>query len=145
MCLLLESNLFFRQYQLFLEVNEGSVLTEIKTKMIPYYELKKLIQTTPKNTLSYLGYITEIWRRMMLGISPMIFVFLGIGYGSIKTRAIKMSAALISFFVVLIYWLTFTAAIVAICDYHLNPIFGMMLPNLVLIAFAVPGFKSSLW
>ncbi|MBI4924531.1 MAG: LptF/LptG family permease, partial [Bdellovibrio sp.] len=81
----------FHEYQLFLEVKEGGGTAEIKTKMIPYQELLQIIRTTPKDAYIHLEYVAEMWRRIALGIAPLIFVFLGIGFGTIKTRAVKTS------------------------------------------------------
>ena len=44
------------------------------------------------------------WRRYAVAISPLIFVFLGMGYGTVRTRAVRAGAALIALLVILIYW-----------------------------------------
>ncbi len=135
----------FNEYQLYLEVNEGSGFATRKTKMIPYTELKHLVHNTPKDTRVYREYLTELWRRYMVGVTPFFFVFLGIGYGTIRTRAVKTGAVLISLGVVLVYWLTLTVGTMAASDYSFNPIVAMLIPNFILLAFGIPGFKAALW
>jgi lipopolysaccharide export LptBFGC system permease protein LptF len=75
----------------------------------------------------------------------LIFVFFGIGFGTVRTRAVRMSAALVGLIVVLIYWGLQGAMIGLGYSGALHPAAAMMIPNLVILALAVPAFRSAMW
>lgn len=138
------SKIDFRDYKLFLKVDEGGDTSVVKPRMIPSDELILQIERekVPRRKLELTG---EYWRRFAVAITPIIFVFLGIGFGTVRTRAVRAGAALIALVVIAIYWGIQAWAAVGIQEGHLLPALGMQLPNLVMLIAAIKGFRSALW
>lgn len=135
----------FNDYSLFLKVDEGVDTSTTKPRMIPYAELRRAIRDTQVGTQHNLEYRTELWRRWAVAISPLIFVFLGIGFGTFRTRAVRAGAALVALIVLLIYWGVQGASTVAAHKGLIPPVIAMQIPNLVMAALATYGFKTATW
>ncbi len=139
------SRIDFGEYRLFLKIDEGTGETVIKPRMYPYRVLQEHIEKTPPDTQPYREYVAELWRRYAVALSPMIFVFLGIGYGTVRTRAIRSAAALIAFTVILVYWGIQAAGTVAAQKGYLPPVLAMQLPNLLVLGVAIRAYRSAAW
>ncbi len=135
----------FGEYRLFLKVEEGVDTGTVKPRMIPYRDLMKSINELTPGSLYHREFRAELWRRFSVALSPLIFVFLGIGYGTVRTRAVKVGAALVAFVIILLYWAIQAAGTVLASDGRLNPVFAMLLPNFILILIAIRGFISAFW
>jgi lipopolysaccharide export system permease protein len=135
----------FGEYRLFLKVDEGADSTVTKPQMIPYGDLVNKIRTS--TTESYQGreYRGEYWRRVAIAISPILFVFLGIGFGTVRTRAVRAGAILVATVTLILYWTIQTVGTIAVQRAALPPYLAMQLANiLVLIAGAV-SFRKAMW
>ncbi|MBC7691880.1 MAG: LPS export ABC transporter permease LptF [Methylotenera sp.] len=145
----IESNTYqkidFEEYRLFLKIEEGSDNATLKPRMYPYDELKKSIANAPRDSGAYREMTAELWRRYTVALSPLIFVFLGIGYGTVRTRAVRAGAALVALAVIVIYWSIQAGATVAVHKGILPPVFAMQLPNLAILLIAIKGFRSATW
>ena len=135
----------FEEYRLFLKVEEGSDTATIKPRMIPYEELKVKIAKEKPDSREQNELTAELWRRITVALSPLIFVFLGIGFGTVRTRAVRAGAALVALVVIVIYWSIQATASVAVQKGVLPPVFAMQLPNLAILLLAVVGFRSATW
>lgn len=135
----------FEEYQLFLKVEEGADNATIKPRMVPYGELKQRIGSMPEGTGDRHELVAELWRRYTTAFSPLIFVFLGIGFGTVRTRAVRAGATLIALVVIVLYWSIQAAATVLAHKGVLPPIFAMQLPNCAIAALAVWGFRTATW
>jgi LPS export ABC transporter permease LptF len=89
--------------------------------------------------------LTELWRRLAVGFSPFIFGFLGVGFGTLRTRAVRASAALISFGLVLLYYFMLIACQDLGNRGTLPPIVASNLPNLFFVLMAWRSMKSAAW
>lgn len=135
----------FDEYKLFLKIDEGADTATIKPRMIPYDVLTKKIHEGDKNDPHVRELMAEFWRRYSVAFSPMIFVFLGIGYGTVRTRAVRAGAALIALLVVAIYWAIQAFATIAAQKGYLPPALAMQLPNIAMAIISVFGFRTATW
>lgn len=135
----------FGEYRLYLKIDEGSSNGSWKPTMIPQPELVKLMGRTDTQTTEGRELRGEYWRRYSVALSPLLFVFLGIGFGTIRTRAVRAGAALVAFLTLLLYWVIQTYALMAIFKGTLNPFVAMQLPNLAVFIAAVFSFRRALW
>jgi lipopolysaccharide export system permease protein len=135
----------FGEYNLFLKVDEGELTSVLKPQMIPYHELLERITQNPTHT--YIGNELrgEYWRRIAIAVSPFLFVFLGIGFGTVRTRAVRAGAALVAFLVLLGYYLMQTAATIAVQRDMLPPWFAMQLADYSIAALGLFAFRRSMW
>lgn len=135
----------FSEYQLYLKVFEGDDGFVLKAKTLPLDllmdERSKLKRGEPKfNELN-----TELWRRISVAMSAIAFVFLGIGFGTARTRSVRAGAALVSFLVLLFYWVIQIISSSFGQKGILPAEFAMQLPNLILLAVGVVSFKKAAW
>ena len=135
----------FDKYSLFLEVDEGKDTSAIKPKYFPYKSLLDEIKKHPKTSYTSREFRAELWRRYTIACSPLIFVFLGIGFGTVRTRSARAGAALVALVVLLIYWALFTFAITLAQNGKIQPEIAMHIPNFIMLIVAVYGFKKSAW
>lgn len=135
----------FDVYHLYLKVSEGVDSTIQKPHMIPQAELiQKIKDTTPE---TYFGreFRGEYWRRYAMAFAPFVFVFLGIGFGSFRSRNTRMSALLIGLLILLLYWSIQTAGTVAVQRGSLSGFIAMQLPNFIMLILGLIGFKRAAW
>jgi lipopolysaccharide export system permease protein len=135
----------FREYKLFLKIPEAAEGNFTKPGMIPYRELKKRIDSTTTATYDGREWRGEFWRRIAIASSPAIFVFLGIGFGTARTRAVRAGAALIAVSTLMVYWGVQTASTIAVQRGTLPPFVAMQIPNLLCLIAAAVSFRRAAW
>jgi lipopolysaccharide export system permease protein len=135
----------FGEYNLYLKVDEGELTSVLKPQMIPYRQLLERIATL--STQDYVGRELrgELWRRVSVAVSPLLFVFLGIGFGTVRTRAVRAGAALVAFVVLFGYYVIQTAATIGVQRALLPPWLAMELPNIAVTVLAVFSFRRAMW
>jgi LPS export ABC transporter permease LptF len=134
----------FKEYQLFLRVEAGADTATIKPRMIPYRELLERIRTE-KEAKYRREFIGDLWRRVANAMAPIFFVFIGVGFGTVRTRAVRSGAALITIAVIVPYWLLQTLSTKLVYSGILPPMIGMMLPNFLLGIIAWRGYRTATW
>ncbi len=145
----LETNTYekidFESYNLYLKIDEGADTTILKPHMIPQNDLIEKIKANEKST--YLGreFRGEYWRRYANALSPIIFVLLGIGFGTFRQRTARAGAILIGFFILLTYWSLQTAGTTALLQGKLSPFVAMQIPNVILFIVGIIGFRRAAW
>lgn len=135
----------FGEYNLFLKIDEGGSGISVKPGMIPYHELTDKIGHTDNATYEGREWRGEFWRRYATAFSPLVFVFLGIGFGTVRTRAVRAGAALTSLLILLLYWGLLTAGTLAVQKATLPAFFAMELANLSLGAVGFFAYRRSMW
>lgn len=136
----------FGEYRLFLNIDEGADTASVKPRMYSLDYLLKQIRTSVRGTRANAEYRAELSRRFAVAFSPLIFVFLGIGYGTVRSsRAVKASAAMIALCIIVGYWILQSVALGFALDGWLHPEFSMWIPNLALLALAVLGYRAANW
>jgi len=135
----------FGEYNLYLKIDEGADTATTKPHMIPQNELVEKINSTTVATYEGREWRGEYWRRFAVAFSPLIFGFLGIGYGSVRTRAVRAGAVLTAVAILLVYWTLQTFATVQYQQGMLDPFWAMWLPNIVTAILAAIGIKRASW
>src|SRR5690606_22863276 len=130
----------YEEYNVYLNVSKGANASFTRRpSMHTFDELLDASNRFKKDQTRLMPYQIEIWRRLSTAFSPFIFVFLGIGMGTLRTRSVRAGAALIAFGVVLSYWLLQILATNLAQRYGVPPAIAMNLPN---IAILVGGLIS---
>jgi LPS export ABC transporter permease LptF len=135
----------FEEYRLYLKINEGGDSGVTKPEMIPLQELRARIKQNPTSTYEGREMRGELWKRAALALSPMIFVFLGIGFGTVRTRAVRAGAFLVAFITAIVYWVTQSWATIAMLRGQIPPFVAMQIPNLLVGIAATISFRKSGW
>ncbi len=135
----------FGEYRLYLNVLEGADTSTIKPKMLPYRELLINIELQDAQSPFKRELKAEYWRRFAVALSPFIFVFLGVGIGTVRTRTVRSGAALVTLLVVSFYWSAQAFGFIAAQKNWMPPFLAMQLPNLITLAISSRFFKSATW
>jgi lipopolysaccharide export system permease protein len=135
----------FGEYKLFLKVEEAADGSFTKPAMISFHDLLDRIHKNSTATYEGREMRGELWRRVAIAISPLLFVLLGIGFGTVRTRAVRASAALVAFITLVIYWSVQTAATIAIQRAIIPPVIAMELPNLLVLIAGVFSYRRAMW
>jgi lipopolysaccharide export system permease protein len=135
----------FDTYHLYLKVDEGADTALQKPHMIPQDHLLELIRNHPLNTFEGREFRGEYWRRYCTALTPLIFVLLGVGFGTIQQRTAKTGAALTGAAILISYWalqMTFTSMLQT---GQLNPVWAMQLPNIIIFIIGLAAFRKAVW
>lgn len=135
----------FKVYQLFLQINAGGDGLLQKPEMIPQNELLEIIKKTTTASFEGREMRGEYWKRFAIAFSPLIFVLLGIGFGSFRHRTAKTGAVLTAFIILTFYWTLQMAGTAAVERGTLPPILAMQIPNLTLFIVGLWGFRRASW
>jgi LPS export ABC transporter permease LptF len=136
----------FGEYKLFLKVDEGADSATIKPEMLSYGELRDKINSTDLKTYEGREWRGEYWKRFTVAFAPLIFVFLGIGFGTVRTRSVRAGAGLVALITLATYWsLQIWATIQVQRGGFLPPAVLMEIPNFVVAVAAAYSFKKASW
>lgn len=134
----------FREYSLFLKVEAGDDTASVKPKYHPFHRLRKILRDE-KNPKMVLEFEAEIWRRHAMALAPLLFVFIGVGFGTARTRAVRAGATLITIAVIVPYWMVQAGCIRLVHMGVIPAMVGLMIPNLLLGLVGYRSFKSASW
>lgn len=135
----------FGEYRLYLKIDEGAPNTSLKPQMLSHDDLMDRISKTTSRDYEGLEMRSEYWRRCAVALSPLIFVFLGIGFGTVRTRAVRSGAVLIAFATLIVYWGFLTTAAIIVQRGFAPPFLAMELPNIVVFSAAIFAFRRAAW
>jgi len=145
----LEANTYqkigFGEYNLYLKVDEGSGDASPRPQSIEYNDLVGRIARTTTATFEGREMRGELWRRYALAISPFLFVYLGIGLGTVRVRAVRAGAALTTLLILILYWVLQAAGTIALQKALLPAFPAEFLPDFALLAIAVPAYRRASW
>jgi lipopolysaccharide export system permease protein len=135
----------FGTYRLFLKIDEETLGGgSLRPRMFSIETLLAQINGAPSSyTISDLK--TEFWRRITMSFCPVIFAFLGIGFGSFRTRSIRAGASMVTLGVILIYWVSLTWASQLGIRNQLPPVIAMQIPNIIVSIMAFYAYRLARW
>ncbi len=135
----------FGEYRLFLKVDEGTGDNVTKPHQLTYHELNEKIATSDPASPLHREWKAEFWRRYSVAITPLIMTFLGIGFGTVRTRAVRAGAVFIALITMAGYWILQTIGSVLVQRDWVSPFLAMQLPNIVMLIVAIYAFRKSNW
>jgi lipopolysaccharide export system permease protein len=135
----------FGEYNLYLKVDEGAGDTAMKPHMYTQQELLKWIGSTHPGNWDWFESRGEYWRRIAVSLSFVLFVFLGIGFGTVRTRAVRAGAMLIALIVLILYYSAQTVAGMLMQKGLVPPWFAMQIPNVLVGLMGVVSFRKASW
>lgn len=135
----------FGDYKQFLKIEEGGDSFVNKPEFLSLHDLLGKIHGSKPATYEGEEWRGELWRRITIAVSPFLFVFLGIGFGTVRTRAVRAGAALVAMITLVLYYGLLIAATVSFQRGLLPAWISMQIPNLGLLFGAIYGFKKASW
>ncbi|MBN1113727.1 MAG: LPS export ABC transporter permease LptF [Oligoflexia bacterium] len=97
--------------------------------------IKKAAKKKDKRWYSKL--LVEYHRRLSIPFACIIFGFLGIGFGNMSRRNVKAGAGLISFVVMLLYWVIYIGGTSFGSKGKINPVLSVWMANIIFIFVSV--------
>lgn len=134
----------FREYQVYLRVDAGANTAIGKVTNHPYHILHQIYKTET-DARKKREIKTEIYKRLMTAVAPFLFVLIGIGYGTVRGRAVRSGAALTTLIVIVPFFVLQT-----VCENwgyagKIPPLIAMLIPNLLLLIIGVRGYRKTTW
>ncbi|HUP58230.1 MAG TPA: LptF/LptG family permease [Bdellovibrionota bacterium] len=135
----------FGQYDLYLKIDEGGGDASPKPSAISYQDLQDRILKNGAATYAGREWRGELWRRYAVAITPLVFVFLGIGFGTVRTRAVRAGAAFTALAILLFYWILQTLGTVALQKALAPAFITMFFPVVALAVLGFFAFRRASW
>lgn len=137
----------FNEYNLLLKVEEGQSgeISYPKTMTQPQIGRAMRQYKAANDREHYVEYSIEFWRRIALGVAPLIFGILGVGLGTVRMRNVKSNALLICVGIVFVYWVLNLLGAGLAEKGLLPPFLGIQLSNLIAIPVAASAFRRAMW
>ncbi len=134
----------FQEYQVYLRVDAGTNTAIGKPTNQPYSVLKSIQknETDPRRRREFR---TEIYKRWMTALAPFLFVLIGIGYGTVRGRAVRSGAALTAILVIVPFYIAQTAFQNWAYTGKIPPFLAMLIPNLFLLVLGIRGYRRTTW
>ncbi len=120
----------FTTYLLHLQIHEGKEGAMLKPSMLSGHEVHMRLRERP--------ILIEYWRRIATAITPVLFVPIGVGFGSYRTRTARSGAILIALLVMSVYWTLQTWSIGLARD-SFPPFLAMNIPNVAILLIGLLG------
>jgi lipopolysaccharide export system permease protein len=136
----------FSEYRDFLKIDEGADTTVLKPEFLSLHELRTRIRATDDKTYAGREWRGEFWRRITIAVTPILFVFLGIGFGTVRTRAVRAGALLVAIVTLTLYYGLQVTSMMALQRILVIPPWAIMeLPNFGILLGAIYGFRKASW
>ena len=135
----------FQTYQIFFDIPDSTGKFGWRPKMHSAKDLLGKIRNPEATPEEKMELDTEFWRRISIAIAPILFVFLGIGFGTVRTRGARFGVMIIAFVTMAIYWQLQVTAIFIGEKGMLPPWLAMEIPNIVVALAGAISFKRASW
>ena len=135
----------FATYQIFFDIPDTMGTFGYRPKMLKIGDLqnrrsKPDITAEEKRSLD-----TDYWRRLTVAMAPLLFAFLGVGFGTVRTRGNRSSVLLVAFITMAIYWQVQVSSIWLGESGTLPPWMALQIPNFLVGLVGVFMFKRATW
>ncbi len=138
------SKTIFHEYRVYLKVEEGANLATGNVTNYKYSDIMKYIET-PLDERTRNELFTEIWSRWLSPLIPILFVLIGIGFGSSRGRTPPPSAGLVTILVIVPLYLIQTVCQNYGHEGKLPPFVAMVIPDLVIFIAGVFSYRRVIW
>ncbi len=135
----------FATYQIYFEIPDAKGNFGYRPKMLKIGDLQNKRNNPNISAAERRELDTDFWRRITVAMAPLLFVFLGMGFGTVRTRGARSSVLLVAFITMALYWQVQVSAIWLGDSGALPPWLALQIPNL--LVFLVGGFmyKRANW
>lgn len=136
----------FAEQKQFLHAEEGADTTVMKPDYYSIHDLMAKIHETTDTEFHGREWRGELWRRISTAISPILFVLLGIGFGTVRTRAARASAAVVAVVTLTVYYGLQTFGALYLGRWMTVPPWMLLsLPNFAVMMAGIFAFKKASW
>jgi len=132
-------------YQIFFDIQDSNGKFGYRPKMLKIGDLQNKRNQPNITDAERRELDTDYWRRLTVAMAPLLFVFLGMGFGTVRTRGNRSSVLLVAFVTMALYWQIQVSAIWLGNSGDLPPWLAMQIPNLLVALVGVFMFKRATW
>ena len=128
----------FNEYRILLY--EGSIVGDMKPNppSLTYSELRnQIIKAQKDKDVSWYNKMTvEFHRRFAIPFACLIFGFLGITFGNATNRSVHYGAGMLSFIVMVMYWVIYITATSMGSKGQIQPVLSVWIANMLFMMFS---------
>ncbi len=135
----------YENYQIYIDTPQSNSALTYKPKMMGVGALLEKRDAELVGTPGWLELNTEFWRRIATAFAPLMFVLLGIGVGTVRTRGARFGVMLVAVVVSAVYWQMQVSAIWLGNSGRLSAPLALQLPNLIMGGLGAIFFKRASW
>ena len=135
----------FVTYQIFNEIQDSNGQFGYRPKMLKIGDLQNKRNQPGITAAERRELDTDYWRRLTVAMAPLLFVLLGMGFGTVRTRGNRSSVMLVAFITMAVYWQVQVSAIWLGNNGSLPPWLAMQIPNILVGLVGVFMFKRATW
>lgn len=135
----------FDTYQIFFDIPGSRNTVGIKPKMMGISELQAKRSKSDLSMSERRELDTEFWRRLSVAMVPILFVFMGIGFGVVKTRGKRTNVLLVAFITMALYWQIQVSSIWLGESGTIPPWLALQIPNILVFVVGLFKFKRAAW
>lgn len=118
------------------KVIKKTIFEKRESKEMSYFELKEFIDNLKKTGNNYINYEIQLYQKISIPFSIIIFVLLGISIGSINNKSKSFNFAFSIVFIFIYYILMFVFSILGNFEY-LNTLVSAWLPNIIVFCISL--------
>jgi lipopolysaccharide export system permease protein len=135
----------FDTYQIFFDIPGSRGKVGMRPKMLNISELQAKRSKPDLKPNEKLELDTEFWRRISVAMVPILFVFMGIGFGIVKTRGRRTNVLLVAFITMALYWQIQVSSIWISESGVFPPWLALQIPNLLVLGVGLFQYKRAAW
>lgn len=135
----------FDTYQIYVDIPDTTGNFSAKPKMYSFAELVGRRNAAALESVERYSLDTELWRRVTVALTPFMFVLLGIGLGTVRTRGARFGVILIAFVAMAAYWQVQVSSIWLGNSGYVLPALAMQIPNFLVGIFGIWAFRRAGW
>ena len=135
----------FQTYQIYFDIPDSTGKFGFGPRMYSFEALKDKIKDPKLLDNQRRDLVTEYWRRLAIAIAPILFVLLGIGFGTVRTRGARMGVMIVAFVTMAVYWQLQVSAIFLGEKGIVPPWFALQIPNIIVGVAGWISFKRASW
>ena len=135
----------FGTYQIFFDIPDTTGKFGYKPKMFSVDQLTEKMKQPNLDRHLELELHTEFWRRIAVALAPILFVLLGMGFGTVRARGARFGVLLIAFLTMAIYWQVQVTSIWMGDQGFLPPWLAVQVPNILVGAVGLFSFRKASW
>ncbi len=135
----------FETYQIYFDIPDTTGKFGFRPRMAGISQLQKQRKEPEISAQRSCELDTEFWRRIAVALTPILFVLMGIGFGTVRTRGARMGVLLIAFITMALYWQVQVSSIWIGEQGYLPPWLAVQIPNLLVGVAGVFTFRRASW
>jgi lipopolysaccharide export system permease protein len=135
----------FDTYQIYFDIPDSTGKFGYRPKMLKIGDLQAKRNQQDLSLAEKRELETEFWRRISVALAPIFFAFLGIGFGTVRTRGTRSSVMLVAFVTMALYWQIQVSSIWISDQGALPAWLALQIPNLLVLLVGGYMYKRATW